>query len=113
MGVPDHGSFYWHFANRDALVEAMLARWESRHTSEVIAEVSSVPDRVTAQRIAYIASVLRSSGFADEEAARRAQLAYTAYLGHLQLRHTAPGRIIDDAAYRELVLAALLTEESA
>jgi AcrR family transcriptional regulator len=29
------GSFYWHFANRDALVAAALADWELRYTSEV------------------------------------------------------------------------------
>ncbi|HZR53164.1 MAG TPA: TetR/AcrR family transcriptional regulator [Streptosporangiaceae bacterium] len=32
------GSFYWHFANRDALIEAALADWERRYTAEVTAE---------------------------------------------------------------------------
>ncbi|TQS43995.1 TetR/AcrR family transcriptional regulator [Cryptosporangium phraense] len=143
------GSFYWHFANRDALVEATLARWESRHTAAMIADVdteaepvaklrrlftevmtagarhrielallasiddprvSSAFERVTARRLAYIASVLETTGFPGDEARRRAQLAYSVYLGHLQLRHTAPGQIVDDSAYRELVLAALLKE---
>jgi|SRR5579872_1327331 len=31
------GSFYWHFANRDALIEAALADWEQRYTAEVTA----------------------------------------------------------------------------
>lgn len=30
------GSFYWHFSNREALVEAALARWEARNTEAVI-----------------------------------------------------------------------------
>ncbi|MEV6328014.1 TetR/AcrR family transcriptional regulator [Streptomyces sp. NPDC051909] len=30
------GSFYWHFANRDALVAAALARWEERSTERII-----------------------------------------------------------------------------
>jgi AcrR family transcriptional regulator len=30
------GSFYWHFANRDALIEAALRRWEETHTASVI-----------------------------------------------------------------------------
>jgi len=30
------GSFYWHFPNRDALVEAALLRWEALHTEQVI-----------------------------------------------------------------------------
>ncbi|MGI8335561.1 TetR/AcrR family transcriptional regulator [Actinomadura scrupuli] len=35
------GSFYWHFANREALLEAALARWEELHTIEVNAEVEA------------------------------------------------------------------------
>jgi AcrR family transcriptional regulator len=34
------GSFYWHFANRDALVAAALERWEERETEAVIAAVA-------------------------------------------------------------------------
>ncbi|MFJ5776369.1 TetR/AcrR family transcriptional regulator [Streptomyces sp. NPDC093094] len=30
------GSFYWHFANRDALVAAALARWEELSTERII-----------------------------------------------------------------------------
>ncbi|MEU8620829.1 TetR/AcrR family transcriptional regulator [Streptomyces sp. NPDC048623] len=30
------GSFYWHFANRDALVAAALARWEEMSTERII-----------------------------------------------------------------------------
>jgi AcrR family transcriptional regulator len=38
------GSFYWHFANRDALVEAALAEWEYSHTDAVIAEIEASSD---------------------------------------------------------------------
>jgi AcrR family transcriptional regulator len=38
------GSFYWHFQNRAELLEAALALWERRSTSEVIAELDGVPD---------------------------------------------------------------------
>lgn len=31
------GSFYWHFANRDALLEAALLLWEQRESAAVIA----------------------------------------------------------------------------
>src|SRR4051794_7743041 len=34
------GSFYWHFADRNALLEATLALWEQRDTEGVIAAVS-------------------------------------------------------------------------
>ncbi|MBB5786529.1 AcrR family transcriptional regulator [Jiangella mangrovi] len=38
------GSFYWHFANRDALLDAALARWEERTTTDVIGEITALPD---------------------------------------------------------------------
>ncbi|MFI6641258.1 TetR/AcrR family transcriptional regulator [Streptomyces sp. NPDC050504] len=38
------GSFYWHFPNRDALVEAALKRWEEICTEEIIAFVEAEPD---------------------------------------------------------------------
>ena len=38
------GSFYWHFRNRDALLEAALQRWERLETDDVIARVETEPD---------------------------------------------------------------------
>ncbi|MFF1873502.1 TetR/AcrR family transcriptional regulator [Kitasatospora herbaricolor] len=39
------GSFYWHFANRDALVAATLARWEEVSTERIIRALeASEPD---------------------------------------------------------------------
>ncbi|MFG2831210.1 TetR/AcrR family transcriptional regulator [Streptomyces sp. NPDC048434] len=38
------GSFYWHFTNRDALIEAALERWEEVGTEAVITEVAAEPD---------------------------------------------------------------------
>ena len=38
------GSFYWHFKNRDALVEAALKLWEQRHTDKVIEYLEREPD---------------------------------------------------------------------
>jgi AcrR family transcriptional regulator len=37
------GSFYWHFKDRRALLEALLAYWEERETSAIIADVEAVP----------------------------------------------------------------------
>jgi AcrR family transcriptional regulator len=34
------GSFYWHFADRRALVDAVMARWEEQETDRYIAESS-------------------------------------------------------------------------
>src|SRR5687768_16979730 len=38
------GSFYWHFANRDELIDATLERWERRDTTEVIAAIGALAD---------------------------------------------------------------------
>lgn len=38
------GSFYWHFADREALVHAALKRWERRSTEDVIAWLEAIED---------------------------------------------------------------------
>jgi len=38
------GSFYWHFADRPALVAAALARWEELSTEAIIRDVEAVAD---------------------------------------------------------------------
>ena len=38
------GSFYWHFADREALLTAALAHWERSYTERVIAAVADVRD---------------------------------------------------------------------
>jgi AcrR family transcriptional regulator len=38
------GSFYWHFADREALLAAALARWETSNTERVIDAVEDVRD---------------------------------------------------------------------
>ncbi|MFK4184815.1 TetR/AcrR family transcriptional regulator [Streptomyces sparsogenes] len=38
------GSFYWHFANRDALIEAALDRWAQINTEGTISDVEAEPD---------------------------------------------------------------------
>ena len=38
------GSFYWHFADREALLLAALGRWEARYTERVIADLERVAD---------------------------------------------------------------------
>jgi AcrR family transcriptional regulator len=37
------GSFYWHFENRDALIEAALEEWERSGTEAVIEELERAP----------------------------------------------------------------------
>lgn len=38
------GSFYWHFADREALVGAALARWEQEETEAVISQLAELDD---------------------------------------------------------------------
>lgn len=45
------GSFYWHFTNRDALIEAALELWEQRRTEAVIQLLEREPDPARRLRI--------------------------------------------------------------
>ncbi len=38
------GSFYWHFAGRDALVDAALDLWQRAHTDAVMADLDRLAD---------------------------------------------------------------------
>lgn len=38
------GSFYWHFASREALLKASIDRWEQRDEDEVISTVERIAD---------------------------------------------------------------------
>jgi AcrR family transcriptional regulator len=43
------GSFYWHFENRDALLEAAIRRWEQETTTDVAAEITAAHDAPASQ----------------------------------------------------------------
>ena len=45
------GSFYWHFAGRDALVAATLERWERTDTEDVISAIGAEPDLTARLRL--------------------------------------------------------------
>ena len=66
------GSFYWHFANRDALLQAALARWEEQTTTAVISEISSVPEDPSGQLRLLIIRVI---GMAEQDPVGPALLA--------------------------------------
>ena len=40
------GSFYWHFANREALLRAALSLWEKQETDDVLKRIGDEPDPV-------------------------------------------------------------------
>jgi AcrR family transcriptional regulator len=43
------GSFYWHFDNRDALVDAAIRRWERETTTDVAEEITAARDAPASQ----------------------------------------------------------------
>ncbi|MBD7950432.1 TetR/AcrR family transcriptional regulator [Oerskovia rustica] len=52
------GSFYWHFADRQALVDAVLARWEAE-TARIVEEVENTPGSPADQFAALFTAVTR------------------------------------------------------
>ncbi|HRD60317.1 MAG TPA: TetR/AcrR family transcriptional regulator [Nocardioides sp.] len=138
------GSFYWHFADRNALLEAILERWEQRDTELVIAAidetgdattrlrallrvaftsvlansadgrgsvelalqasaahplVAATLDRVTARRLGQLTALFVALGLSPSAARDRGLLAYTAFLGHVQLAHATPELLPKGRAY--------------
>ncbi|QDO89985.1 TetR/AcrR family transcriptional regulator [Ornithinimicrobium ciconiae] len=72
--------------------------------------VRVVLERVTARRIGFVADQLVALGITPGEAARRATLAYTSYLGYAALVRSAPGALPagqDVRRYIETVLTVL------
>lgn len=58
------GSFYWHFADRDELLAAMLARWRDRHTEAIIADADGEPDPARRLRRLFDRVMTSASGTA-------------------------------------------------
>ncbi len=69
------GSFYWHFKNRDALIQAALDRWEHVGTEAVIGELEREPDPV--RRLKKVLAAAFKPGPAD-----RAEIALLANPDH-------------------------------
>jgi AcrR family transcriptional regulator len=75
------GSFYWHFKNRDALIQAALDRWEHGRTAAVIEELEQEPD--PARRLRKLLTAAFELAPAD-----RAEIALLANPDHLAARRT-------------------------
>jgi AcrR family transcriptional regulator len=52
------GSFYWHFENRDALIEAAIGRWETETTTDVVADITAARDGPASQFRRLVVSVI-------------------------------------------------------
>ncbi len=84
------GSFYWHFKNRDALVEAALELWERRHTDAVIEYLQREPD--PARRLRMLCE-----GAYEKRPGDRVEIALLANPGHRAAR-----RVLQRVAERRL-----------
>lgn len=149
MGVTK-GSFYWHFPNRDALLEQSLQRWEKHDETNLHAALGAITDprdrlrsffrrtgqeklthnvysalcsaadhpkveplleRVAERRMRHIETAFEEIGFESAEAAHRARLTYSTYLGFLQLQrqHQTPNLSSGEFdAYMTHVIATLI-----
>jgi len=154
MGITK-GSFYWHFPNREALLDLALQRWEdhdSRNLGQALGniddprerligffqrvsqeqfthdvysalfcaadhpQVEPILERVAERRMKYISQAYQQLGFPQVEAGQRARLAYTAYIGFLQLRRQrqAPSFSSEEFdAYVEHVIETLIPAQTA
>jgi AcrR family transcriptional regulator len=75
------GSFYWHFADRSALIAAALARWEQRDTDLVIAAIERGDDPVSRLRHLLLLAFGAVRSGADP-AAGSVELALQAHASH-------------------------------
>src|SRR5262245_5586250 len=57
-------SFYWLFANRRALLEAALERWEQRQTEAVLPALAAIADPAERLRL-LVRNAFAASGSAD------------------------------------------------
>ncbi|MBO9664760.1 TetR/AcrR family transcriptional regulator [Dokdonella sp.] len=129
------GSFYWHFATREALLQAALERWERSDEAELEAAIAAASDprerlrelirqvshkhpshavfaaliksidqplirplieRVSQRRLAFVTEAFHQAGFDAAAAANRARLAYSAYVGFVQLAQIGQPRMNHD-----------------
>jgi AcrR family transcriptional regulator len=52
------GSFYWHFKNRDALLEAAIQRWEKETTTDVVAQITASHEAPASQFRSLVIGVI-------------------------------------------------------
>lgn len=65
------GSFYWHFASRDALIEAMAADWAERRPAAALAEAEQ-SGTTPAERLDHLAQGFWRDDIVQYDAAMRA-----------------------------------------
>ncbi|MFI1394976.1 TetR/AcrR family transcriptional regulator [Streptomyces sp. NPDC020681] len=94
------GSFYWHFANRDALIEAALKRWEEVSTEQIITAMEAEPD--PERRLRHLFAAATASGAEDP-----LEVSLLATAGH----HPQVAVVVQRVTERRLGYVAHLFEE--
>lgn len=138
------GSFYWHFANRAALLKHALHLWEQQETEDVLERVETETDprrrierliaevnaskrasriyqalsaatgdpviaacvrRVSERRLRFLVDSYTALGLSAHDARQWALMAYSVFLGTLQLRRDLPDEwpAADDPAFTDYV----------
>lgn len=64
------GSFYWHFKNRQALLDAVLDQWEQQETIAIINKVDSTSEAPSARLMALLEVLFDLSNFKLEKSVR-------------------------------------------
>lgn len=98
------GSFYWHFADRTALVGSALDLWERRATLDVIAELRQIDDPAARLR-ALFATAFADAADGSVDAALVARIDDPA-VGPVVRRVSAQRVAFLEEIYRDLGLAA-------
>jgi AcrR family transcriptional regulator len=83
------GSFYWHFANRDALVDAAIGRWEKETTTDVADELAAARDAPVRQFRRLVTAVIERAEQDRVGPALLASAAHPAVAPALELVTTA------------------------
>ncbi|MEX1368978.1 MAG: TetR/AcrR family transcriptional regulator [Nannocystaceae bacterium] len=97
------GSFYWHFDSHDALLQALLERWELSGTDAIIDELDE-SGKSAAQRL----RMLVRAAFAESSRGDRIESAIRAWASHDQRAAASVARVDERrvAYVRELLRAA-------
>jgi len=113
------GSFYWHFANRSALLEAILASWEQRQTLSIIDQVElgggdaltrleSLSRLASADPDSAVEMTLRDEALRSEKVAEFVKRVDDQRLGYLRRLFTDLGHNGLEAEARSLLCYSLL-----
>jgi AcrR family transcriptional regulator len=60
------GSFYWHFKNRDDLLEEILREWETRNTKSIIEQIEGLNSSPIAKLLSLVEIAAEDNNFLEK-----------------------------------------------